>query len=84
MRLRPLTSSEMRKRGCEYCMDHAWIQVETSYKHFKRCHACTHDICPYRELDKYDTYEQYLKHSKHEGIDDLLGCVFYMQRDLYF
>ena len=82
MRLRPLTSSEMRKRGCEYCADHAWIKVETGYKYFKKCHACKHDICPYRELDKYDTYDQYLKHSKNEGIDALLGCVFYMQRDL--
>ena len=81
--MRPLTSKEMRKRGCEWCLDHKRHSLRKDSRGYNvLVHVCCHKICPYRELDKYETYDEYLKHSKNEGIDNLLGCVFYMQRDL--
>lgn len=54
-----LTKQEMRKRGCEYCMDHTKRKADADSK--KRSHVCIHDECPYHELDAYDSYHQYLK-----------------------
>lgn len=82
--MRRLQSKEMCKRGCEFCLDrrkHDFGEVVNG-KPIKR-YACIHDSgCPYHELDKYESYDDYLKHSNHEGIDSLLGSVFRLQRDL--
>lgn len=77
--MQPLTSKEIRKRGCEWCLDHRWHRF---YGCAKKSHACIHDQCPYCELDKYDKYDQYLKHSHNDGIEKLLDAVFILQRDL--
>ena len=77
--MRPLTSKEIRKRGCEWCTDYKWHKFSEKDC---RTRVCIHNICPYRELDKYDTYDDYLKHAKNEGFDVLIGSVFKMQRDL--
>ena len=78
--MRPLTSREMAKRGCIYCLEHKRVKLYPG--DVKKNHACVYNVCPYRELDKYNTYEEYLKHSGKDGIDDLLDCVFKLQRDL--
>ena len=78
--MRPLTSREMTKRGCVWCLDYKKVKILPGDE--KRNNACVHNICPYRELDKYDTYDDYLKHAKNEGFDVLIGSVFKMQRDL--
>ena len=77
--MRLLTSKENRKRGCEWCLDHRWFKSG----YVKRNHACLHETgCPYHELDKYETYDDYLKHARNEGMDKLLDAVFRLQRDL--
>ena len=85
MRLRPLTSRDLRKRGCEWCLDHRFTIINwPGYQYGnKRTHACIHDICPYRELDEYETYNDYLKHAKNEGYEKLLDSVFKAQRELW-
>lgn len=80
--MRPLTNKEINKRGCIYCADHTKARFEVNYKETRLMRACPHNICPYRELDKYDTYADYLKHHKDDGIDALVGSVFKLQRDL--
>lgn len=49
---RELTSQEMKKRGCRWCLD------------YRRGKRCKYFECPYHELDGYSTYEQYLKEHK--------------------
>lgn len=52
--MRVVGSAEKDKRGCLYCLD--WIKVGK-----KRGVMCKHDECPYRELDDFETYEDYFK-----------------------
>ena len=66
--MRNLTYEEMRKRGCSYCTDMTKCEKGSSgsYKYI-----CSYDECPYHELDKFDTYEDYLK-SKESNLDFVL------------
>lgn len=47
--MKKIKAAEKRKRGCDYCAD-----VIGRWK-------CPYEECPYKELDKYSTYGQYLK-----------------------
>ncbi len=78
--MRALTSREITKRGCVWCLDHKKVKILPDDS--KRNHVCIHNICPYRELDPYDTYDDFLKHHKDAGLDELIGSVFRLQRDL--
>jgi hypothetical protein len=49
---RKLTKKERDKRGCSYCLD-------TGDK--EQVWHCPHDECPYTVLDKYETYDDYMK-----------------------
>ena len=44
------------KRGCDYCED----MVMVSKKNGQMTHGCIHMQCPYRELDNFNTYDEYL------------------------
>lgn len=59
--MRIISKKEKKKRGCMYCLD---------YK--KR--RCIHEKCPYHELDKYKTYNEYFKEQekKNKLLDILL------------
>lgn len=46
--MRKLGKKEKKKRGCLYCLD-------------RKSGKCKHDECPYRELDEYESYNDYLK-----------------------
>ena len=80
--MRPLKSEEIHKRGCIYCLDCKRERVEKEYKTSKMMRVCTHDTCPYHELDIYNSYDAYLKYHRDAGVEELLGSVFKMQRDL--
>lgn len=56
--MRRLTAGEKTKRGCRYCTD-----LTRKYEsHGARIYLeCPHEKCPHTVLDKYDTYEDYLK-----------------------
>lgn len=58
--MRILNSKEKKKRGCECCTDckRKKIKAETKYIIL---FMCSHDSCPYHELDKYDTYDDFLQ-----------------------
>lgn len=47
---RMTTLAERAKRGCAYCADG-----------FKDGRRCSYDKCPYKVLDKYNTFGQFLK-----------------------
>lgn len=59
--MRLIRIEESRKRGCLYCADAVEVFV---YRDTRR--LCEHDECPYKVLDKYDTYEAFMK-SKDSG-----------------
>lgn len=54
--MRRLTRDEMKQRGCLYCLDYKMLKHDE-----KKRKMCMHDKCPYRELDGYKTYNQFLK-----------------------
>lgn len=58
--MRVVSIEEKKKRGCIYCRDR------------KRGGMCKHDKCPYRELDGYETYEDYFQ-SQGGILETLLG-----------
>lgn len=47
---------EKRQRGCQYCL-HMSLQKTKGYLHT----ACPFNECPYTVLDKYKTFEEFMK-----------------------
>lgn len=66
--MRVLHKKEIVQRGCAYCLD---AVMKVSYLGYRARH-CPFSECPYRELDEYDTYKDYLKNTKVD-LGDLLG-----------
>lgn len=68
--MRFLTVAEKAKRGCAYCTD-------MEYKYSTRSSGiritCPHAECAYKVLDKYDTYEDFMK-SKDSKIN--IGALY--------
>lgn len=56
--MRKLKKSELYKRGCLYCMDMVSVFVERGKYGSK---SCPHEECPYKVLDKYETYNDFMK-----------------------
>lgn len=56
---RHVTDKEKKKRGCVYCMDALTTGNKQSTYYIGR--FCPYEECPYRELDKYDDYGDYIK-----------------------
>lgn len=54
MRVIPLY--EKRQRGCQYCMDMKTIRHEGMTRT-----ACPYGKCKYKVLDKYESYEEYMR-----------------------
>ena len=54
--MREIGFKDMRKRGCQYCLDYQKKQ----YRGIKK-KVCIHDECPYHELDGFRSYNAYLK-----------------------
>lgn len=67
--MRVLAKAEKSKRGCVYCKKVA--KMRPSLGRGIRL-ACPYEECPYRVLDKYDAYGEYMK-SKDSKIDGLPG-----------
>lgn len=73
--MRDLSSREIDKRGCWYCLDFRKV-VETPNGGKKKAKACIHRSCPYHVLDKYDHYSDYLKTKDTEGLNMILQKIF--------
>lgn len=56
--MRTITAEEKTKRGCFWCADVASGKVRGDKRKRK---LCPYTTCPYTVLDKYDTYEDYMK-----------------------
>jgi hypothetical protein len=66
--MRRLTKKEIKQRGCVYCTRVVVRQFNhTNWRH------CPYGECPFHELDKYETYRDYLKH---EGLKIRLTKLF--------
>ena len=46
---------ENKQRGCKYC-----THVSQKKQGYATLTACPFDECPYKVLDKYDTYEEFM------------------------
>ena len=69
--MRRLTTKEVKKRGCAYCLDsrrgeHIRNMIGTSSL------KCIHDKCPYYELNKYKNYEEYIKSEESKIVIDVI------------
>lgn len=53
--VRVVHKPEMKKRGCLYCTD-----SELKKHGYATQTSCPHKECPYKVLDKYDTYEDFM------------------------
>lgn len=56
--MRKLTIREIRHRGCYYCEKRVdkWNEAEGCNRS-----NCPYEECPYRILDKFDTYEEFME-----------------------
>ena len=64
--MRYVSKAEKKKRGCVNCID-----LTPDRKRGKRV-KCPYEECPYHELDKYDTYDAFLKATGYTSVDDFL------------
>lgn len=60
--MRLLHKKEIVQRGCVFCTK---VVMKVSPYGYKARH-CPYGECPYHEMDKYETYRDYLKH---EGLN---------------
>lgn len=55
----------VKKRGCNFCTEMTEKVVYSYYtggcKKVVKKRMCKHEICPFREIDKAGTFNQYLK-----------------------
>lgn len=56
--MRVLTAGERTKRGCRYC---AVAEMVYSRRSQGMRLACPHTECPYKVLDKHETYEGFIQ-----------------------
>lgn len=69
--MRELEKHEVKKRGCDYCVELECHRTEKKYatsSYFVMAKYCPHEQCPYTELDAYATYDEYLEHEKNVKI----------------
>lgn len=59
--MRRLHNGERKQRGCDFCADMVRGVMPGDVMRRK---ICPYDECPYHELDKYETYNQFLKHNR--------------------
>lgn len=71
-KVRVVTSAEKRKRGCVYCVDN--VREENS-RGINVGRYCPFEKCPYSELDKYKTYEQYIRSTDLSGFAKALEAL---------
>lgn len=57
--MRGITYEERRKYGCCDCSD-----LVSKMWHKERRTLCPHDKCPYKELNDYDSFDEYLKENQ--------------------
>lgn len=54
--MRVIALSEKKQRGCQYCTNVTTVRHEGMMRT-----ACPYDECPYKVLDKYKSYEEYME-----------------------
>ena len=64
--MRKIHNADAAKRGCRWCAD----SIKPTGNSVRRC---PYDECPYHEMDKYETYQEYLeKEAPSFDVDALL------------
>lgn len=59
--MRPLSKAEQNKRGCRYCLYVGRMKGQVNGRNTTLSLACPANRCPFRELDYYHSYTDYLK-----------------------
>lgn len=55
-----VSPEENQQRGCKYCAEVQVIKINPKFAD-RNLLMCPHKYCPYRVLDKYDSYSEYAK-----------------------
>lgn len=64
--MNPLAQEVIRKRGCIYCADVVVIEEDEWTLEKGQC-CCPYDKCPYKVLNKYNSYTAYLRAFEHQA-----------------
>ena len=65
--MRKIHNEDAVKRGCRHCAD--------SVKPKGKTRRCPYDECPYHELDKFESYGEYLKSIKEDPVSKFLKLL---------
>lgn len=65
-----LSLQTISQRGCNFCTDKRKRKIDGVVKSY-----CPYDMCPYRELDGFKSYEDYYQNSVQDIPDNLLALV---------
>lgn len=68
--MRTLSKAEQHKRGCRYC-----LLVSSEGKGTAKFLVCPADRCPFRELDRFNSYTDYLKSYGAQTLKSILMTI---------
>lgn len=73
-----VSEETVKKRGCKFCTELSEMIVYSYYtggckKNIKK-KVCKHETCPFGELDKAGTFNQYLKGFKKKYAKSVENC----------
>lgn len=68
---RLIRDRERKQRGCIYCLDMQTTGDGTNIAG----RYCPYEECPYHELDKYETYDEYMKATDLKGFAKALEAL---------
>ena len=63
-------------------MEHKRAKFDYDCKQGKFLHTCAYQNCPYRELDNYRTYGDYMRNHKDTWAEELVSSVYELRRKL--
>jgi hypothetical protein len=69
--MRFLTLQMRKKYGCDHCADN----VKRKLHEWDERRECIHDECPYKELQKFSSYSEYLKAINDRSVSEMLKIL---------
>ena len=76
---RLITETEYKQRGCYFCADKTntkGIKYTGKREGFAKAIACPYEECPYRELDAFDSYSQFVDDQTKKYANLVSGVCF--------
>ena len=67
-KMRRISKKSVEKYGCRYCAN---VEPQEEVQG-RKVRNCPHRKCPYTELKKYNSYEEYMEDCEWKTIDDII------------